>query len=60
MISYIINVITIKTLEALSWEGHCKNPFRYVCNIKVILLILESVPLPTHNLTKPIHFIDNL
>ncbi len=54
--AYVLNGVAIEFLKALSWKGHCQDPLRYICDVQVVLVVLEAHALTTYDLSKPIHF----
>lgn len=55
--TYIINVISVALLEARCGETHPTDPPRYIGDVQVVLVILESVSLSANYFTQKIHFI---
>lgn len=52
----IAHVVAVHGFEAAGWETHRQYTRGDIGNIEVVLVVSKTTTLPTHDLTKPIHF----
>ncbi len=55
LMAYIIDIVSVALFEARGGEGHAGHALRDVGNVQVVLVLLQPVSLPAHNLSEEIH-----